>query len=414
MQAPVSVHLEVTHSCNNRCPHCYASTWLDSTRADHGRILEIASRIAAADVFDVIITGGEPLMVGADLLGELMTLFRSNEIECSLNTNGRLLTPATCRILREQGLKSVLVSLHSWDDALHDEIVGARHAGKQTKAGIRNALEQGLRVFVNQVVDCRNIDTLVASGKELEKMGVHGVALTRALSPLDSTYVVKVVDAARFLDAYIECSKQLTVPVSSLLPIPYCADPRVLGLPGNRACSGGFSTAVVSCDGEVRFCPHDTHVWGNLLEEDLPAIWRRIMEWRVSMMVPEECTTCVFLPDCGGGCRVASKLSGNDYAGKDPWARQAATNYRRTVVLEEFEPDAPHRLLKDVRWRKEGECFLLYRESRYFAVDADGLELIQRLPEHFVPGRLLTSPSHIDFLSEVYHQGLLVRTSDCT
>jgi hypothetical protein len=149
-----------------------------------------------------------------------------------------------------------------------------------------------------------------------------------------------------------------------------------------------------------------------VLQEELPAVWKRIMEWRVGMMVPQECTTCVYLPDCGGGCRVASKLFGDDYSGKDPWERRPVTNYRRKVVLERFEPDAPHRILPGVRWRSEGDWFLLYRDGRYFAVDADGIQFIQRLPESFVPSQLLTLPAHIAFLGEIYHQGLLVRTGD--
>lgn len=415
---PFGLHFEVTDSCNNRCPHCYGSSWIQpgkrAKRAQRAKphIIEVARHIVANDLFDVVITGGEPLLLGINRLSEICRLFSDNHIEYSLNSNGRLLTRETCKKLSNCGLKNLLISLHSWVDATHDEIVNASQAASETKAGIRNALDEGLHVVVNQVIDSRNIDTMYMSAAELEKMGVHQISFTRTLSPLGADYNVEMIDAPRFLDEFIKCQEHLKIAAVSLLPIPFCADPRVKDLSRKLCCSGGVSTAVLSCYGDVRFCPHDTQVWGNVLQEDLGSIWERIVKWRNDIAVPTECTHCSFVLDCRGGCRVASQLCCHDYAGKDPWARQPVTNYRRKVVFDEFDPEDLFVLQPDIRWRKEDEAFLLYSRGGRLLVNADGVEFIKCLPQEFVPRELLSATpenkeKHYDFLRVLYHHGLL-------
>lgn len=414
LSSPLSVHLEVTDSCNNLCSHCYGSSWIRSGSKTKPEIIDVARKIVENDLFDVTITGGEPLLIGIERLSKIFQLFNDHDIRFTLNTNGRLLNKETCQFLKQYELGNVLISLHSWIDALHDEIVNIPNAATETKAGIKNALEEGLSVTVNQVIDNRNIDTMYSSSKELENIGVHLLSFTRALSPLDVDYHIEMVDAVRFLDEFIRCKEKLNIPVVSLLPIPFCADSRVKDLKGKLRCSGGISTAVVSCYGDVRFCPHDTQVWGNVFQEDLESIWKQIVRWRNGISVPSECVACSFVADCGGGCRVASKLCFNDYRAKDPWARNTVTNYRRKVIFDEFDPDSLYILLSDIRWRKENEYFLLHYKNGNLLVNFDGVKFLESLPQKFIPNELLGANSknremQFEYLKILYNSGLLVK-----
>ena len=413
LTSPLSVHFEVTDSCNNACPHCYGSSWVNLKARSKPQPIEVARKIVQSHIFEAVITGGEPLLLGKDSLQDLFTLFHNHNIQSTLNTNGRLLNADTCRFLKGSGLNTVLISLHSWINELHDEIVNAPHAAMETKLGIQNALQVGLQVVVNQVIDKRNVDTMHSSALALEKFGVRQISFTRALSPLNGNCKIEMIDAIRFLEEYIKCKENLRIPVVSLLPIPFCADPRVKDLKKNLHCTGGVSTAVVSCNGDVRFCPHDTQVWGNLLQEDLASIWRRMAEWRKEVAVPGECKACSFVADCHGGCRVAAKLCYNDYAAKDPWARGAVTNYKRKVIFSEFDPDALYVMPSEIRWRKENEAFLLFYEGSRMLVNSDGIEFAQRLPHRFVPAELLKESSdrremQMGFLKSLYYNGLLL------
>ena len=382
---PSAVQLEVTDSCNNLCSLCYGSSWIQPNNKAKPEIIEIARKIVESDLFDVVITGGEPLLLGIENLSKILKLFSDHNIYSTLNTNGRLLDKKTCQSLKQCGLESVLISLHSWIDGLHDEIVNVPGAAIETKAGIKSALEAGLHVGVNQVIDSRNIDTMYPSSKELQNIGVHGLSFTRTISPLGIDRRMEMIDAARFLDELIKCEENLIIPVASLTPIPFCVDPRVKDLKKKIQCMGGVSLAAISCYGDVRFCPLDSHVWGNVFQEDLGSIWRQIARWREDLSVPSECITCSFVADCGGGCRVASKRYFDDYGAKDPWARNAVTNYRRKVIFSEFDPDSLYVKLSGIRWRKEDECFLLYSGGTSMLVNFDGVMFLEGLPQKFVP-----------------------------
>lgn len=417
LSKPFAVQLEVTDSCNNLCGLCYASSWVRPNNKAKPEILEIARKIVENDLFDVIITGGEPLLLGIENLIKILKLFSDHNIHATVNTNGRLLDKKTCRLLKQYGLRGVLVSLHSWIDDLHDEIVNVPGAAVETKAGIKNALEAGLQVGVNQVIDSRNIATMFYSSQELQSMGVHGLSFTRTISPLNVDHRMEMIEAVRFIDELINCERKLTIPVGSLTPIPFCVDPRVKDLKKKIQCMGGKSVAAISCYGDVRFCPLDPNIWGNVFQEDFGAIWKLIASWRENLKVPSQCAACSFVADCGGGCRVASKRYFDDYKAKDPWARDAVTNYRRKVVSKEFDPDGLYLKLSDIRWRQEDESFLLHSGGVSMLVNSDGVKFLEILPPQFVPSQLLTTTSEsrekqLEYLRALYNNGMIVKAAN--
>ena len=421
---PLSVHLEVTDSCNNACPHCYATNWIkmssfDKRNKDHRvkpSLVELAKKIVNANIFDVIITGGEPLLVDIDNLYSLFTFFDSHHVGYSLNTNGRLLNKDICKILSMSSLKTVLVSLHAWDNSLHNKIVGSRKAAEETKLGIVNAVECGINVAVNQVVDNRNVELMVKSAVELERIGVNQISFTRALSPIDGEYNVNSVSPSKFIDEFLKCKEKSSIFITSLLPIPFCSDDRMGDINLKLSCSGGTTTGVVSCYGDVRFCPHDSYIWGNIFKEEFNVIWKRISEWRDNIPVPEKCGDCVFNLECRGGCRMASKMLYNNYSSLDPWARgvNGVINNKEKNILNNFDYSCLYKIRPDIKWRQEGDDILLYSNDKHIKINHDGLKFIENLPIRFIPDRIIdlfeiNKGQGSDFLERLFHSGFLTR-----
>ena len=62
--APTVVNLEITEICNVKCRHCY-NFWRDESMGqsslDVKKFDKIIDRIIEAGVFDVVLTGGEPM-----------------------------------------------------------------------------------------------------------------------------------------------------------------------------------------------------------------------------------------------------------------------------------------------------------------------------------------------------------------
>ena len=85
---PLSVHLDITYRCNERCQHCYLE--------HHGRdelstaeIRKLLEQLADAGVFFLTISGGEPL-VRSDCF-EIITYARSLGFNVKLKTNALLI-----------------------------------------------------------------------------------------------------------------------------------------------------------------------------------------------------------------------------------------------------------------------------------------------------------------------------------
>jgi uncharacterized protein len=114
--------LKVHSRCDLRCDHCYVyvhrdQTWRGRPRAISSetahraaeRIAEHAGRHGLRQV-RVVLHGGEPLLLGADRLRELLADLRSTvtpaaELELVLQSNGILLDEELCRLLVEHGVR---------------------------------------------------------------------------------------------------------------------------------------------------------------------------------------------------------------------------------------------------------------------------------------------------------------------
>ena len=387
---PLNISFELTNSCNNSCSHCYASTWINTISRNRSNALKVAEKLASYDIFDVILTGGEPLLTPLDELCRVINIFLDRSISLSLNTNGRLLSKNTCKELRKHNLISILISLHSWDNVLHDRITNSTGAADETKHGIVNAIEAGFFVTVNQVINRQNIHTMYETAINLEKLGVDAVAMTRFIPPLECYSSVEPVGVEEFIDEFVRCKSSLGIPCNSLLPFCYCSDDRVEQETLGLNCSGGIYSAAVSSRGDVRMCVHDTKIWGNIFEENLELIWRRLSEWRREIGLPNDCTKCVYLPDCMGGCRVDGKYHTGKYNGMDSWAKRPRKDISRKTIYYKMRIDIPHLLSPNLRYRTEKQdCYLIFGNSKSMVVNQDGLELINRLPRKFVPNEII-------------------------
>lgn len=131
--------------CNQKCLHCYANEPLAmQEELSTAQWLEILDKCREARIPAVTFTGGEPTM--RDDLVELVE--HAKWFVTRLNTNGILLSEELCQKLRTASLDSVQVTLYSYDEEIHNSLVGGEHF-KETVEGIKNALKAGLDVSIN-------------------------------------------------------------------------------------------------------------------------------------------------------------------------------------------------------------------------------------------------------------------------
>ncbi|EYB68002.1 molybdenum cofactor biosynthesis protein A [Deinococcus phoenicis] len=153
------LRVSVTDRCNLRCTYCmpadvFGPDYAFLPRAElltFEEIERLARAFVALGVQKLRITGGEPLL-RRDLPDLIARLSRMNGVQdVALTTNG-LLLPRLAGDLKAAGLNRVTVSLDSLDPEVFGRMNGLKVQPQRVLDGIEAALQAGLGVKVNTVV----------------------------------------------------------------------------------------------------------------------------------------------------------------------------------------------------------------------------------------------------------------------
>ncbi len=141
--APYRMDLAVTYRCNNDCAHCYNARGRDFPELSTEQWFLILDQLWKLGVPHIIFTGGEATL--RNDLHELIRHAESNGQITGLNTNARRLADEKyLRQLIDAGLDHVQITVESCDEQIHDQMMHAKGAFKQTIRGFKNALNSTL------------------------------------------------------------------------------------------------------------------------------------------------------------------------------------------------------------------------------------------------------------------------------
>jgi radical SAM protein with 4Fe4S-binding SPASM domain len=313
--APYRLDLALTYRCNNDCAHCYnvehpaptpgpsPSGRGELSTRDWQRVLDRAWELG---IPHIIFTGGEPTL-RADL-PELVAHAESNGQITGLNTNARRLADARyVDALVAAGLDHVQITLESSRPEVHDGMVCSKGAFPQTVQGIRNTLAARLYVMTNTTMLRTNAPAIPETLDFLAELGVPTVGLN-ALIHSGRGATVGTGLAESELAPLLEIARRKTEAHGQRLiwytPTQYCSfDPVMMGL-GVKGCTAALYNMCVEPDGGVLPCQSYYHQLGSLLSDEWDAIWNHPLAVRLRERqgLPEKCSGCALLAECGGGC----------------------------------------------------------------------------------------------------------------
>jgi radical SAM protein with 4Fe4S-binding SPASM domain len=304
--APYRMDLALTYRCNNDCAHCYNARPREYPEMPTHEWKRILDRLWQLGIPHVVFTGGEPTL-RADL-PELIAHAKHNGQVTGLNTNARRLHDLTyLSELIEAGLDHVQITVESHDPKIHDQMVCARGAWKQTIAGLENALESPLFVMTNTTMLQQNSPFLAETLHFLARLGVptiglnaliysgHGLTVGTGLSEVELT---PLLDIARQIT---QVNQQRMIWYT---PTQYCHfDPMQLEL-GVKGCTAALYNMCVEPDGGVIPCQSYYQTLGNLLNDSWDSIWNHKLsiQLRERKFMPAKCMSCALQAECGGGC----------------------------------------------------------------------------------------------------------------
>ena len=264
-------------NCNQHCLHCYAAEEPQASVAELSteQWKKIIDACREACIPALTFTGGEPTL--RQDLPELVG--HAKWFVTRLNTNGIRLTESLCRELAEASLDSVQVTLYSFDETIHDTLVGGKHF-RETVQRIKNALKAGLDVSVNTPLCSLNRDYLETL-RFAHELGVtyfscSGLIPTGNAKTPESriTALGKDEITAIVVDA---CKKAREMGAEISFTSPGWIDEAILKknhlvVPSCGAC---LSNMAVAPNGDVIPCQSwlEGTVLGNLLTDKWPKIW---------------------------------------------------------------------------------------------------------------------------------------------
>jgi AdoMet-dependent heme synthase len=326
LNVPLSVQVDLTYRCNERCVHCY----LDHD--DHGEmttaeIKHLLDELADAGVFILTFSGGE-IFLRKDFF-ELLEYARRLAFCVKLKTNAILIREREAARIRDLGVESIQVSIYSHRPEVHDAITLIPGSLKRSIDAIRFLKDQGLKVIIANVLMTSNMQ---------DYTGVQALAAELGLKcTLDPT-VTPMMDGNRStlqLGANLDTLRQvfrdssLVGDADEFCAVGPGADESALN---SLPCSAGHTACYVSPYGEVFPCVQFPIPTGNVRQRRFIDIWRhsdRMNEVRaIRVKDLTTCTQCAHVTNCSR-CPGLAFMEGNM---RGPSSQDCQKSFARTGI----------------------------------------------------------------------------------
>lgn len=324
---PISVHLDITYRCNERCVHCY----LDHD--DHGEmttaeIRNLLDQLADAGVFLLTLSGGEVLM-RRDFF-EIVEHARRLLFNVKIKTNGVMIGEREAQRIRKLGVEQVQISVYSHRPEVHDAITKLPGSLKKTIDAIRFLKSQGLKVVIANVL---------MAGNQFDNAGVIALAKELGVAYTVDPTITPKMDGDRSILA-------LRIPGSDLKQVfqnpdlvgdveAFCAPPPVPGedIMDGYPCSAGHTACYISPYGDVFPCVQFPLPSGNIRRQKFIDIWRyspQLEEVRsIRARDLPTCSTCSHVGTCTR-CPGLAYMEGNM---RGPSTADCEKSFQRTGIV---------------------------------------------------------------------------------
>jgi radical SAM protein with 4Fe4S-binding SPASM domain len=305
---PLSVQLDLTYRCNERCVHCY----LDHD--DHGEmttpeIRSLLDQLAEAGVFFLTMSGGE-ILLRKDFF-DILEYARGLLFCVKLKTNAILIRERQADRIRSLGVDSIQISIYSHRAEIHDAITKVPGSLKRSVDAIRFLRAQGLKVIIANVLMLQNIHDYPGVKALASDLGVEFTIDPTITPRMDGDRSILSLNINQDSLRKVFRDEALVGDVEE-----FCAPPKQAAeddldvLP----CSAGHSACYVSPYGDVYPCVQFPLPSGNIRRTPFLDIWRhsdQLNEVRsIRTRDLPSCSQCVHVVGCTR-CPGLAYMEGN-------------------------------------------------------------------------------------------------------
>jgi radical SAM protein with 4Fe4S-binding SPASM domain len=330
MNIPLSVQLDLTYRCNERCVHCY----LD--HHDHGEmttaeIKNLLDQMADAGVFYLTISGGEILM-RRDFF-EILEYARLRTFCIKLKTNGILIRKKEADRIKALGVESVQISIYSHVPEVHDAITKLPGSLEQSIEAIRRLRAHGIQVTMANVLMVQNANDYAgvrALAAELDAQFIMDPMITPMMDGDRSILNLNIDETA--LREVLRNESLTGASIEEFCAPPQGPDADALDM---LPCSAGHTACYVSPYGDVYPCVQFPLPSGNVRNTKFVDIWRdspQLKEVRsITLRDMPSCSKCTH----GGTCTRCPGLAYLEGNMRGPSYQDCEKSYARTGIPSE-------------------------------------------------------------------------------
>jgi MoaA/NifB/PqqE/SkfB family radical SAM enzyme len=260
-----TVEFALIAECNSKCIMCYASKIKkedDSylTVDEYRTVWQQASRLGA---FSAVLSGGEPTL-RHDLF-DIISVMEPSRTIFALVTNSLVLDRPFLSDLKKAGVATIHFSLDSTNPMENDLIRGAEGHFVQAVASIEEAKRLGFAVYISTVV----MHGGLARMREMVRFArAHDIGIVFSLACVsgnwsDESGVLITPEEWGEIQRYMRDN-------------PDVRSDWTINFSMRQECPGGREKLSISCYGDVTGCGMNYVSFGNIREEPLERIWRRM------------------------------------------------------------------------------------------------------------------------------------------
>ncbi len=260
-----TVEFALLAECNSKCIMCYASKIKrpDDTYLSVREYKDIWQQACRLGAFSVILSGGEPTL-RADLFDIISVMDAKNSI-FALVTNSLKLELSYLKDLKKAGVQTIHFSLDGVDEATNDRIRGVTGHFRKASESMLEAKKLGFNVYISTVIAHNGLDKMKDMVQFAKK---NGVGIVFSLACVSGNWAEEKnilleqgewLDVQRFMNAN-----------------PFIRSDWTINFSLRQECPGGREKINISPYGDVMGCGMNYISFGNIRQEPLEKIWRRM------------------------------------------------------------------------------------------------------------------------------------------
>ncbi len=296
---PMQVTFELTYHCNERCSHCYLSTFDDRTDGRPTLTLTewkgILDQLAHARALYLVLIGGEAMM--HPQFWQIAEYASQKNFAQSLITNGLLLDEAAAEKLAANSFYQVTVSFYSLDAKVHDKMTRRAGSHAKTLAAIGLLKRKGLQVGINCLLTRESIGGSFALKEWAEAQGIP-----ISFDPM----VTAKIDSSLGSTGERATPEQLKWYYRELKNRGAGPKPQTEVDPNAVICNAGRGKCAVNPYGDLLTCLEVREPIGNLRKHTFDELWRSPQAEKLrgyrnrDLKFDSSCDTGAFCDHCPG------------------------------------------------------------------------------------------------------------------